>query len=281
MSKKYIKILGVFGILTFLAASSPFSDKLFEIAKNIEIYSNVYKEINTHYVDDLDPARMMKIGIDAMLDALDPYTRYISEADVENFRLSTEGKYEGIGARISRYGEKLVVTEVYNNSPSEKAGLQIADEVLFINGQSTEGRDGDKTMRFLRGAPGTDVTLVVKSPGQDKSREVNITREEISVPSVPYSGIVGDDIAYVSLKSFTPGCGNYVHNAFKRLAATTEVNGYILDLRNNGGGLLSEAVNICNLFIPQGELVVSTKGKVQSRDRAMPHWWLLLTRLSL
>ena len=255
-------------LLVILTAASPISDKFFEIAKNIEIYSNVYKEINTHYVDELDPAKMMKIGVDAMLGALDPYTNYISAADVENFRLSTEGKYEGIGARISRYANTLVIKDLYKDSPAEKAGLKIADEVLSINGQSTQGRDGDKAMRFLRGAPGTDVKIEVVSPGENESRVVTLTREEISVPSVPYSGMVGDNMAYVSLKSFTPGSGNDVLTAFKRLDNEHEVKGFILDLRDNGGGLLSEAVNICNIFIPKGELVVSTKGKVQSRNKS-------------
>ncbi|MDX1684348.1 MAG: S41 family peptidase [Saprospiraceae bacterium] len=268
MKKTYIRILAGLAFLILLTAASPVSNRFFEIAKNIEIFSNVYKEINSHYVDDLEPSRMMKIGIDAMLGALDPYTRYISEADVENFRLATEGKYEGIGAKILQYGGKLVVNDVYNNSPAEKAGLKIADEVLAVNGQSATGKDGGKVMRFLRGAPGTEVDIKVKSPGSDETRTVTLVREEISLPSVPYSGIVEDSFAYVSLRAFTPGCGGEVSRAFEKLDGDNEVRGFILDLRNNGGGLLSEAVHLCNLFLPKSTPVVSTKGKVKARDRS-------------
>lgn len=268
MKRKYIAALGTAVILIGLTAAHPVSNRFFEIAKNIEIFSNVYKEINTHYVDDLDPARMMKIGVDAMLEALDPYTRYISEADVENFRLATEGKYEGIGARIVQYGDHLVVNEIYDDSPADKAGLKIADQVVAVNGQSALGKDGPKVMRFLRGAPDTDVKIEVVRPGEPGTQTVTLTRAEIAIPSVPYSGMVGDGIAYVSLRSFTPGCGNDVVGAYKKLDADNEVKGFILDLRDNGGGLLSEAVHVCNIFLPEGSPVVSTKGKVKSRDKS-------------
>lgn len=268
MKQKYLKIILGVALLVGLTAATPISNKFFEIAKNIEIYSNVYKEINTHYVDDLDPARMMKIGVDAMLESLDPYTRYISEADVENFRLATEGKYEGIGARIVLYGEELVVHEVYDDSPAEKAGLKIADRVVAVNGQSARGKNGGNVMRFLRGAPGTDVNIEVERPGESGTTTVTLTRAEIAIPSVPFSGIVDNDVAYVSLRSFTPAAGNDVRQAFEKLDKDNEVSAFILDLRDNGGGLLSEAVNICNIFLPKGELVVSTKGKVQDRDKS-------------
>jgi carboxyl-terminal processing protease len=268
MRKKQLLILAAAIFIIGSAFTTTFNSRLFEIAKNIEIFSNIYKEINTHYVDDLDPAKTMKIGIDAMLDALDPYTTYISEAEVENFRLATEGKYEGIGARIVSYGDELVVIDVYKDAPADKAGLKIADRVVSVNGQSAKGRDGRQVMRFLRGAPGTSVDIQVERPGEPGVRDVTIERAEIARPSVPYSGMVGDDIAYVSLSSFTQGCGNDVVNAFKKLDADNQVNGFILDLRDNGGGLLSEAVNVSNIFIPKNELVVTTKAKVKSRNRS-------------
>ena len=268
MQKKHLLILAAATFIIGSAFTTAFNSRLFEIAKNIEIFSNIYKEINTHYVDDLDPARTMKIGIDAMLDALDPYTRYISEAEVENFRLATEGKYEGIGARIVSYGEELVVIDVYKDAPADKAGLKIADRVVSVNGQSAKGRNGRQVMRFLRGAPGTSVEIQVERPGENGVRDVTIERAEIARPSVPYSGMVGDDIAYVSLSSFTQGCGNDVINSFKKLDADHEVKGFILDLRDNGGGLLSEAVNVSNIFIPKNELVVTTKAKVKTRNRS-------------
>jgi carboxyl-terminal processing protease len=268
MRKKQLLLLAAAIFIIGSAFTTAFNSRLFEIAKNIEIFSNIYKEINTHYVDDLDPAKTMKIGIDAMLDALDPYTTYISEAEVENFRLATEGKYEGIGARIVSYGDELVVIDVYKDAPADKAGLKIADRVVSVNGQSAKGRDGRQVMRFLRGAPGTSVDIQVERPGEPGVRVVTIERAEIARPSVPYSGMVGDDIAYVSLSSFTQGCGNDVVNAFKKLDADNQVNGFILDLRDNGGGLLSEAVNVSNIFIPKNELVVTTKAKVKSRNRS-------------
>lgn len=254
-------------VLLGLAFTQPFNNRFFEIAKNIEIFSNIYKEINTHYVDDLDPSKMMKIGIDAMLDALDPYTKYISEAEIENYRLATEGKYEGVGARIVSIGKELVVTDIYSGSPAEKAGLKIADRVLEVNGQSAEGRNGRQAMRFLRGAPGTTVDMTIRRPGSSGKQKMTIERAEIARPSVPYSGMAGENIAYVSTSSFTPGCANDVLQAFKKIDGQGKVDGFILDLRGNGGGLLSEAVNMCNLFVPKNKLVVSTKAKVTDRNK--------------
>jgi len=268
MRKKLLYIGLPMTIIFGLAFTGPFNNRFFEIAKNIEIFSNVYKEINTNYVDDLDPSKMMKIGIDAMLDALDPYTKYISEAEVENYRLATEGKYEGVGARIVSFGDELVVTDIYKDSPADKAGMKIADRIVAVNGQSAVGRNGRQAMRFLRGAPGTQVTMKIKRPGETGEQKLSLERAEISRPSVPYSGLVSDDVAYVSLKGFTPGSGNDLFQAFKKLDEKHEIKSFILDLRGNGGGLLSEAVNICNLFIPKNKLVVSTKAKVKDRNKS-------------
>lgn len=268
MSRKLLYLIIPTVLVLGLAFTGPFNNRFFEIAKNIEIFSNVYKEINTNYVDDLDPSKMMKIGIDAMLDALDPYTKYISEAEVENYRLATEGKYEGVGARIVSFGDELVVTDIYKGSPAEKAGMKIADRILEVNGQSAEGRNGRQAMKFMRGAPGTEVTMKIRRPGQQGVKDLTLQRAEIARPSVPYSGLVSDDVAYVSLQGFTPGSGNDLYQAFKKLDDNHEINSFILDLRGNGGGLLSEAVNICNLFIPKDNLVVSTKAKVKDRNKS-------------
>ena len=245
------------------------NDRYFEILKNMEIYSNIYKELNTNYVDDIDPGEIMKIGIDAMTNALDPYTNYISEAQVENYRIETQGKYEGIGAVMKTIDGFATVVEAFEGSPALKAGLKIGDQIIAINGLETEGKSNTEVLKIFRGAPGTKVKMTVKRPGKKEAINVNLIREEINVPSVPHSGMVSDDIAYVSLSSFTADASASIRKSLNKLKRDNPgIKGVILDLRDNGGGLLREAINVLNLFIPQGLPVVSTRGKIVERDQA-------------
>lgn len=269
-TKRALKIFMVVGIAFFgLAATVNNSGKYFEISKNIEIFTNLYKEINTYYVDEVDPAKLMRTGVDAMLESLDPYTNYISESEIEGFRYMTEGKSKGIGASIRKFGKDIVITQPFENSPAQKAGLKAGDIILGVDGKSALGKDRSAVDNILRGFPGTQVELKIKRPGVEKEMMVSLTREEVNMPNVPYSGLVGEDIAYVSLSTFTRNAGRNVADALKQLKEEqSDLKGVIFDLRGNGGGLLTEAVNVSNVFIPKGELVVSLKGKVKEWDKS-------------
>ncbi len=243
--------------------------KYFEISKNIEIFTNIYKEINTYYVDDLDPAKLMRTGVDAIMQSLDPYTNYISESEIEGFRYITEGKYNGIGAVIKKIGDYVTITEPYDDCPAQKAGLKAGDIIKAIDEKPTKGKTPDQITEFLKGFPGTEVELTIERPGNSSEMKVMLTRDEVKVPNVPYFSMVSDDIGYITLTTFTRDAGKNVGDALKDLKEKNpNLKGVIFDLRGNGGGLLTEAVNVSNVFIPRGEMVVSTKGKVIDWDRS-------------
>ncbi len=260
-----VALVGFVGI----AAVNTDHGKYFEISKNIEIFTNLYKEINTYYVDDIDPARLMRTGVDAMLESLDPYTNYISESEIEGFRYITEGKYNGIGARMNKVGDYVTITESFEGCPAQKAGLKVGDVVISIDGKSAKGKTTDDVSDILKGFPGTEVAMTVQRPGSKKPLKITMLREEVKVPNVPFSGMVSDKIGYVSLSTFTRNAGKNVGDALKKLKEEHPgMEGVIFDLRGNGGGLLTEAVNVSNVFIPKGEMVVTTKGKVADWDRS-------------
>ncbi len=268
-TRKSLKILMVLLVGFVGVAAVSDHSKYFEISKNIEIFTNLYKEINTYYVDEIDPAKLMRTGLDAMLESLDPYTNYISESEIEGFRFMTEGKYNGIGASIREVEGDITVIAPYKDCPADKAGLKAGDILLEIDGKSTKGRKSDDIMDILKGYPGTDVVLTIKRPGTSKNLKLTLTRDEVKVPNVPYSGMVSDDVGYVALTTFTREAGKNVGNAVKKLKEENpDLKGVIFDLRGNGGGLLTEAVNVSNVFIPKNEVVVTTKGKVVDWDRS-------------
>jgi carboxyl-terminal processing protease len=259
-------IIAIAAAVLFLAFTNR-DGKYFEISKNIEIYTNVYKELNTWYVDDLDPATVMREGIDAMVKSMDPYTNYFSESQIEGYRYESEGKYEGIGAEVKLIDGFPTITEPYENSPATKAGLKAGDQIIEINGEDAANRTKAEVNSVVRGVPGTTVQFKVRRPGESTDRDVTLTRGNISMPNVPYSGFVADGIGYITLTTFTPDAGRNVAKALRDLKTENpEIRGVIFDLRGNGGGLLREAVNVSNVFIPKGEEVVSTRGKVPERD---------------
>jgi carboxyl-terminal processing protease len=254
--------------LSAVTTSAQNQGKYFDISKNIELFTNIYKELNTHYVDDLDPASLMRIGVDAMMTSLDPYTNYISETDIEGYRILSEGKYNGFGARIEIVGDQLTIIEPYENSPALNAGLKAGDRILEVEGESAAGKSPEEVDAILRGFPGTEVTLKIQRPGDKTTFEVSLSREQVNIPNVPYSATIADGIGYITLTTFTRNAGANIQRALREIEEENpDLKGVILDLRNNGGGLLMEAVNICNIFIPKGEVVVATRGKVAERDR--------------
>jgi carboxyl-terminal processing protease len=254
--------------LSLAASLAPMSDKFFEISRNIEIFANVYRELNMNYVDEVDPGKLMRTGIDAMVGSLDPFTNYISEADIESYRLSTEGKYNGIGASSEKIGDYTTITELYQGFAADKAGLKAGDQIIAVDGKDAKGKDPEALNEVLRGFPGTSVSLTIRRPGRNDDFKVSLVRAEVDVPNVPYSGMVGDHIGYVNLTTFTQEAGRNVANAVRELKnSDPNLKGVILDLRGNGGGLLNEAVNVCNTFIGKDLLVATNRGKIKEQDR--------------
>jgi carboxyl-terminal processing protease len=254
--------------LSFVANNGD-HNRYFEIAKNIEIFTNLYKEINNYYVDDIEPAKLMRTGVDAMLESLDPYTNYISESEIEGFRYMTTGKYGGIGATITVLNDRPTVTEVYEGYSANEGGLKVGDIITEVDAKSTKGKNSDDLSDILKGTPGTKVVLTVERPGQPKDLKVTLARSEVKVPNVPYSGMVNENIGYISLTTFTQNAGKNVEDALKELENTNKnLKGIILDLRGNGGGLLNEAINVSNVFVDKGEQAVVTRGKVPEWDRS-------------
>jgi len=244
------------------------NDKLFEISKNIEIFSNLFKELNTYYVDDIDPSKLMKVGIDAMVETLDPYTNYFSETQLETWRYLTEGKYEGIGANVQTIGDEITIIEPYEGCPAFEAGLKAGDVIVSIDGQSTKGKNSSDLGVLLRGVPGSAITIDVRRPGVKEIKSFKMNRGEIKMSNAPYSGIIRDHVGYVSLTTFTQDAGKNIADAIKTMKKDDPLlKGVILDLRDNGGGLLMEAINIVNIFVPNGVEVVSTRGKVRDWDK--------------
>ncbi len=268
MSRKNLLII-IPAALLLVSAASIGLNKQFEIAKNIEIFANVYKEINANYVDETDPSNLMKIGIDAMLHQLDPFTNYISEVQIENYRLAVEGKYNGIGVRAKKIGDYVRLTEIYKEYPAFKAGLKIGDEIIAVNGLDGKGKDSEDLFQIMRGMPKSEVELTVRRPGVKDKLQIKLVRDEVNIPNVPYSGMVDSTTGFIQLTTFTDNAGKNVREALRKLKLDHPgIKSVILDLRDNGGGLLHEAVEVCNVFIPQGQLVASTRSKVKERDQA-------------
>lgn len=243
------------------------NDYNFESAKNLDIFHSVYKELYLNYVDPIDPEKLIKTGIDKMLEKLDPYTVYIPESQIEDIKLMTTGQYGGIGALIRQNGDYVMITDPYENSPAAKAGIIAGDKILEVDGHSMKGKSSEEVSELLRGEPNTSVKLKLERMFQSTPVEVTLSRQEIKLPSVPYYETIEDKIGYIALTSFTNTAAKEVQDALVNMKNKDGITSIILDLRSNPGGLLIEAVKICNLFIEQGQEIVSTKGKVAEGDK--------------
>ncbi len=239
----------------------------FEISKNLEIFISMFNELNKSYVDDINPGELMETGIESMLETTDPYTVYIPESQIEDYRMITTGQYGGIGSLIHRNGEYVVISEPYEGYPAYNSGLKAGDRLLKINGEDMINKPSDEVSKFLKGQPGTSVSLLVERDGENTPLEFEIQRENITIKDIPYYGMLNEHIGYIKLTGFTQKAGSEVKKALMNLKSNNDVQGIILDLRNNGGGLLGEAVNITNIFVKKGQLVVSTKGKLKDKNQ--------------
>lgn len=264
---KPILIAGFIALTGIAAINSPFvTGNYFEITKNIELFANTFKELNTQYVDELDPGKLMKTGIDAMMKSLDPYTNYYSESQVEGFRYITEGKYNGIGVRFRLRDDYIMIMAPMDGSPAQKAGLKAGDMIMEVDGKSAKGKTEDELNSILQGFPGSEVTLKISRPATGEMT-LSVKRDEVNTKNVPHFEEISPNIGYIALTTFTKNAANNILDALKDLKSDNpNLKGLILDLRDNGGGLLNEAVSICNIFVPKGEEIVSTRGKVKDRD---------------
>jgi carboxyl-terminal processing protease len=254
-------------LVIVLVASSftPPAERYFEIAKNLDIFASVFKEVNALYVDEVNPNKLVRTGIDAMLNSLDPYTNYIPEDEVEDYRTINTGQYGGIGAVTREIGNRTVVTMIYEDYPAAKNGLKIGDEVLKMDEVSLDKLTMEEANHLMRGQVGTEVNLTIRRPGVANPIQLKFKRDKIKVSNVPYFGMVSPNVGFVQLADFTPDAGKEVRNAVVALKEKG-AQSIILDLRGNPGGLLFEAVKVCNIFLPKGKKVVSTIGKVEDHN---------------
>ncbi len=251
-----IALIGFFGISA--------KDSYFELSKNLEVFAHLFQELNIYYVDETEPGKLMKRGIDAMLKSLDPYTVYYPEEEIEDYRFLTTGKYGGIGSLIRKKEEHVIIAEPYEGFPAQKSGLRAGDIILEVDGENAEGKSTSELSKLLKGQANSAVKLKVKR--QDEVFEKELVREDIKLGDVPYAGMLDEKTGYIALNSFTQTAASEVKKAFKKLK-DDGMEVLVFDLRGNGGGLLQQAVEIVNLFIPKGQVVVSTKGKMSNWDR--------------
>jgi carboxyl-terminal processing protease len=252
-------------VVTFMFYS--FVDNDFNIAKNLDIYVTLFKELNRTYVDDINPEKLIRTSIDGMLESLDPYTNFIPESEKEDFRFQITGQYGGVGALIRKSGDYVVISEPYENFPAQKAGIKAGDVIMAIDEKSIKDKDVSDVSDMLKGTPNTEVNVEVQRPGSKENIKIKIIREKITIPNVPYYGMMTDSTGYIRLTNFTTDAGKEVKNALVALKAKN-AKSIILDLRSNPGGLLDEAVNVANVFLSKGSLIVTTKGKIKKTDRS-------------
>lgn len=251
--------------LAFISAKNPKdqSKQDFELGKNYEILLNLYRDVNLFYVDSTDSGKILEDAAKGMMKNLDPYTAYIPAKDMADFEIMTTGKYGGMGAVIRKKGDYVIISQPYKGFPADKAGLQIGDKILEIDGASAKGYETQKVSSLLKGVAGTKFELKVEKMLTGEEQTLNITRERIVISGVPYYTMLDGNIGYIQVSDFTEDCANDVRKALNALRNKASLNGLIIDLRDNGGGILQQAVKILSLFVPKGTEVVSMNGKVK------------------
>lgn len=269
--KAFLKKFKLLMIATLISGyamiSYSFVDSYFEVSKNLDIFATLFRELNMYYVDETNPGELMKKGIDDMLGSLDPYTNFIPESEIEDYRYMTTGQYGGIGALVRQQGDYVVISEPYEGFPAQKADLRAGDRLLKINDIDVKGKKTDDISKYLKGQASTTLKLLIEREGEKKPLEKILNREEIKIKSVPYSGMINNTVGYIKLTGFTENAAGEVKEALLSLKKNPELKSLVFDLRGNPGGLLKEAVDIVNIFVDKGTEVVSTRGKVKDWDK--------------
>jgi len=266
MKGRKLKLL-VFGLsIAALFAFAVPTDRYFDIAKSLDIFATLVKEVNANYVDEVDPKKLIDVGINGMLEQLDPYTDYIPKENLEAFSIQTTGEYAGIGALVGLINHKTVITNPYVGFPAYRAGIRVGDELISVDGKNVQGKPTNESSALLKGVPKTEVEVEVKRFGEANTLKFKLVREKIKISNVTYQGLIDKDLGYIKLDEFTPGAGREVSDAVTKLK-TQGATKLILDLRDNPGGSLYEAVNIVNIFVPKGREVVSTRGKAPESNK--------------
>lgn len=259
-------LIGLFIVAGFVVVTGAGSGD-FKLRRNMEILMNVFRDINYFYVDEVDSDKILEKAATGIVSSLDPYTEFMPEEEVEKFEVMTTGKYGGIGALIREKGDWVYIAEPYKDSPADRAGLQIGDKIVGIDGQDAKAIGSAKVSSMLKGDPGTKVTINVEKFYTGKVEEIEIMRERISIPGVPYHGFVSDGIGYIEHSDFSENCSGDMRNAFMELKNSGNLKGLIIDYRNNGGGILQEAVKILSMFVPKGTEVVSMRGRTSESNK--------------
>lgn len=260
MILRKIRLPLILVFLGLLVLSLKTVDDHFEISKNLEIFASVYKEVNTHYVEELKPGELMRTGVNAMLGSLDPYTNFYSESQAEDALMRHQGEYGGVGINIKKDKKYIVVANIAKGEPAALADLRVGDKLLSINGVNTVGMAVSDISQHLKGGVGTELKIEIDRPGVGKLTK-NITRGKIDVKNVPYYGMINETVGYIKLDQFMADASAEVIQAFNELKKNPKFNSLVFDLRDNGGGYLHEAVNIVNIFVPANQLVVTTRGR--------------------
>ena len=266
--KKYSVLIGL--VLSISLVSATFvatNDRLFDIAKNLDIYASVFKELNKYYVDEVDPNKAMQTSVDALLKSFDPYTVFYPEDELEDFLLMTTGKYQGIGIQLSEINQQHHITFIESESPAEKSGLRIGDQVVAVNGVRVSDNPANDPAQLMKGAANAPLVLDIQRPGNPISQKITLTRATVQIKNVAYAGMVQPGIGYIQLDEFNASAAKEMKSALIALKQQG-MRSLILDLRNNPGGLLTQAIDICNLFLPKGSKIVETRGKIEEWNKS-------------
>lgn len=262
----WVAVVALCAVTGIFMSAKP-EDRNFEITRNMDIFNTLFKELDLYYVDTIKTEEVVRNGINAMLSQLDPYTQYIPESEKEDFNTMTTGEYGGIGSVIQQRDGKVIIAEPYEGMPAQTEDLRPGDAILEIDGESMVGKTVAQVSEKLKGPANTKLILKIERPGVSEPIIKELTRKKILMNAVPYYGMLNDSIGYIYLSSFTDKAAREVREALLALKQNPNLKGLVLDLRNNPGGILEDAVQIVNYFVPKGETVLSTRGKVKNWDR--------------